>query len=83
MEVLRRAQNEGRVLLTFDKDFGALAFRAGLPASSGIVLFRIAAPSPAHVAHVAVAVLSSRTDWNGHFSVEDRRLRMTPLPLRG
>jgi predicted nuclease of predicted toxin-antitoxin system len=41
--VLRRAQLEARVLLTMDKDFGELAFRAGLPASSGIVLFRMGA----------------------------------------
>ena len=49
-EVLRRAQTEGRVLITFDKDFGELAFRAELPASSGIVLFRISAPSSSHIA---------------------------------
>ena len=80
-EVLHRAQIEGRVLVTFDKDFGELAFRAGLPASSGIVLFRISAPSSSHIARVAVSVLASRTDWPGHFSVvEDRRIRMTPLP---
>lgn len=80
-EVLRRAQIEGRVLITFDKDFGELAFRAGLAASSRVVLFRISAPSSAHVARVAVSVVASRTDWQGHFSVvEDRRVRMTPLP---
>lgn len=82
-EVLRRAQSDGRVLLTFDKDFGELAFRAHLPVPSGIILFRIATPSPSHIARVAVAVLSSRTDWPGHFSViEDRRVRMTPIPPR-
>lgn len=36
--------------LAFDKDFGELAFRAKLPATSGIVLFRISAPSSAHIA---------------------------------
>ena len=79
--VLARAVAEGRLLLTFDKDFGELAFRAGLPASSGVVLFRIAPISPAHIADVAVAVLESRNDWAGHFSViEESRVRMTPLP---
>ena len=80
-QVLARAQAEDRVLLTFDKDFGELAFRAMLPASSGIILFRISAPSAAHIAQVAVAVLEGRTDWAGHFSVvEDNRIRMTSLP---
>jgi predicted nuclease of predicted toxin-antitoxin system len=36
-EVLRIAQAERRILLTFDKDFGELAFRIGLPSSSGII----------------------------------------------
>lgn len=80
-EVLARAQADDRVLLTFDKDFGELAFRAELPASSGVVLFRISAPSPAQVIRVTVAALESRTDWAGHFAVvEDDQVRLTPLP---
>ena len=80
-KVLERAQTEDRVLITFDKDFGELAFRANLPASSGVILVRTSAPSSAHVARVAVAALESRTDWAGHFAVvEDARIRMTPLP---
>lgn len=82
-QVLARAQVEGRILITFDKDFGELAFRSELPASSGIVLFRISVPSSSHIARVAVAALESRTDWAGHFAVvEDDRIRMTPLPGR-
>lgn len=81
--VLARAQVENRILLTFDKDFGELAFRWGLPAASGIILFRISAPSAQHVAQAAVAVLASRTDWAGSFSVvEDRRVRILPLPIK-
>jgi predicted nuclease of predicted toxin-antitoxin system len=80
-QVLARAQAEDRILVTFDKDFGELAFRSELPASSGVVLFRTSAPSSSHVARVAVAALESRTDWAGHFAViEDDRIRMTPLP---
>jgi predicted nuclease of predicted toxin-antitoxin system len=82
-QVLHRAQAEDRVLVTFDKDFGELAFRAGLPATTGIILFRISAPSSAHIVRVAVAALESRTNWGGHFAVvEDDRIRMTPLPVR-
>ena len=81
IEILARAQREERIVVTFDKDFGELAFRSGLPASSGIVLFRISTPSSAYVARAAVAALESRADWAGHFAVvEDQRIRMTPLP---
>ena len=80
-EVLAIAQREKRVLITFDKGFGELAFRSHLPASSGIILFRISAPSSGYVAEAAVAALRVREDWTGHFSViEDRRVRIKPLP---
>jgi predicted nuclease of predicted toxin-antitoxin system len=83
-QVLARAETGDRILITFDKDFGELAFRAKLPASTGIILFRISAPSSEQVARVAVAALESRADWAGHFAViEDTRIRMTPLPPTG
>jgi len=50
MRVLERAQRENRVVLTFDKDFGELAIRRQIPAVSGIILLRIAAPSSAILA---------------------------------
>jgi len=57
-------------------------FRAGLPATTGVILFRIRPKSPAFVAQIAVAALDERTDWEGHFSViELDRIRMTPLPV--
>jgi predicted nuclease of predicted toxin-antitoxin system len=80
-QVLALAQEEKRILVTFDKDFGELAFHAKLPSTLGIVLFRIVPRSSQHIAQVAVQALDSRNDWEGHFSViEDQRIRMTPLP---
>jgi predicted nuclease of predicted toxin-antitoxin system len=80
-QVLAWAVRDRRVLITFDKDFGELAFRARLPASCGVVLFRVVPSSPADLARLAVAVLESRADWGGHFSVVERsRTRMVPLP---
>ncbi|HUT36442.1 MAG TPA: DUF5615 family PIN-like protein [Planctomycetota bacterium] len=80
-QVLARAMAEGRVVITFDKDFGELAYHAGLPATCGVILFRISPDSPSRVAQVAVAVLEGRSDWTGHFSVvEEHRVRMAPLP---
>jgi predicted nuclease of predicted toxin-antitoxin system len=79
--VLWRAHAEHRILITVDKDMGELAFRFKLPASSGIVLFRISTSSSEYVARVAVTTLESRDDWAQHFTVvEENRIRMTPLP---
>ena len=80
VKVLLRAQEENRIVVTFDKDFGELAFRSKLPAQSGVILFRITPKSSQYIAQVAVQALASQTDWTGHFSVvEDNRIRMTPL----
>jgi predicted nuclease of predicted toxin-antitoxin system len=82
-EVLARSATEGRTLLTFDKDFGELAFRRRLPAECGIVLFRLVPQTPAEVAMIAVAAIASQATWTGHFSVVTRqRIRMTPLPTK-
>lgn len=80
-EVIRRAVAESRILITFDKDFGELVFRGGVPASCGVILFRIPVSSPTVVARTAVTVLEGRADWAGRFSViEETKIRMVPLP---
>jgi len=78
--ILMRAVREQRLLVTLDKDFGQLAFRSGLPAACGVILLRIRPSSPTHIARVVAAALRSRDDWPGHFSVDDERIRMTPIP---
>ena len=80
-DVLKRAQREDRIIVTFDKDFGELAYRFRLTSSCGVILFRISAPSPTEMTNRIIAGLESRTDWTGKFSVvEEKRIRMTPLP---
>jgi hypothetical protein len=79
-DILAWAVREGRVILTFDKDFGELAWRVGLPASSGIVLFRLPMPAAAGVGATLAARIGERTDWAGHFTViEPGRIRMRSL----
>ena len=80
-EVRTRALAEDRLLITFDKDFGELVFRRGAKASQGVVLFRISQPSAAAAAERVAAVLASRDDWPGHFSiVDDFTIRIRRLP---
>jgi predicted nuclease of predicted toxin-antitoxin system len=79
--ILARAQAESRILLSQDKDFGELAYRVGLPASCGVVLFRLDADDPETIHRRMIEVIESRTDWAGQFTVaDDYRIRMRPLP---
>ena len=48
-EVLAWAARDTRILLTFDKDFGELARGSTLPATCGVVFFRIPMPRPSDV----------------------------------
>jgi predicted nuclease of predicted toxin-antitoxin system len=72
-QVLAHAVAESRVLVTFDKDFGDLAFHANLPASCGIILFRISTRDPDMVAARVVSVIDSRPDWAGVFAFSPLR----------
>jgi predicted nuclease of predicted toxin-antitoxin system len=82
-QVLARSAAERRTLLTFDKDFGELAFRRGLPAECGIILFRLVPQTPEEATTIALATLRSPITWARHFSVVTRRrIRTTPLPPR-
>jgi predicted nuclease of predicted toxin-antitoxin system len=79
--VLARAQEESRLVVTFDKDFGELAYRFSLPASSGIILFRLSGPSPDIDNARALAAFESGIDWVGSFAVvSETRIRVRPLP---
>ena len=79
-DVLALALRERRICLTFDKDFGELAAIRTLPSGSGVVLLRMKVGPTAESIASIVALLGSRSDWAGHFSlVEPGRIRMRRL----
>ena len=80
--ILACAQAEQRIVVTHDKDFGELAFRSQLPASCGVILFRLAGSEPDTDNQRILEAWESRTDWTGHFSViTDNLIRMRALPV--
>jgi predicted nuclease of predicted toxin-antitoxin system len=80
VEVMALGHREERILVTFDKDFGELAFCTKQPPACGIILFRIPMISSAYIAKALVKVIGSRDDWGGHFAVvEEDRIRIKPL----
>ena len=76
-KILLRAVGTGAVILTFDKDFGELAWRMKPTSGFGVLLFRTPMPRAAEAGEALARVVQSRADWAGHFSVvEPGRLRM-------
>ena len=69
------------MLLTFDKDFGELAFRSRLASKCGVILFRFTQRGREQDIARVVATVRSRDDWAGAFwVVTDQRLRRRALP---
>ena len=80
LDVLKWAAHEGRVILTFDKDFGELAKASKLPKTSGVILFRIPLSGASDIGLRLANLVASRDDWVGHFAVIERgRVRMRRL----
>ena len=82
-QVAALCAEQQRVLFTFDKDFGELIYRHGLPAGSGVVLFRIAPESPDDAARLAMALVEKQPDLGACSCVVTReRIRVRPLKPR-
>lgn len=80
-EVLARAGAEGRVLITFDRDFGTLAFKHGVSAPAGILLLRFVPSTPVEAVAVLLDLIGDlRLTFPGKFTVVDReRVRQRSL----
>ncbi len=83
-EVIERAAREGRVILTFDRDYGELLYggpRASSPVPAGVVYFRFD-PSPPEEPAGYLLDLLEQPDWSatGKLTVVERdRVRQRPL----
>jgi predicted nuclease of predicted toxin-antitoxin system len=56
-DVLKRAHEERRIVLTFDRDYGELIYRHKLFAPSGIVYFRFNPSTPEEPAEILLKIL--------------------------
>jgi predicted nuclease of predicted toxin-antitoxin system len=81
-EVLSQAALEKRILLTFDRDYGELIYRKGLPAPPGVVYLRFAPSDPDEPARVVLGMESIKgLLLEGRYTVVDPpRIRQRPLP---
>ncbi len=81
-DVLRMGIEQGRTLVTFDRDFGALVFQTSTAAEPGIVLFRLVPVDPEEPASVLLALIEhADISFAGRITVIGRdsvRQRMLP-----
>lgn len=80
-EVLRRAIREQRIVLTFDRDYGELIYRWGMPSPAGVIYFRYEPLMPEEPAQHLLRLLSVEgLFFEGRFTVVERRqVRQRPL----
>jgi predicted nuclease of predicted toxin-antitoxin system len=81
-EVLARASNEGRCILTFDKDYGELIYRTGLPHAVPVAFFRFDPLTPTEPADLLLHLLETvELSLEGQFTVIQRQhVPQRPLP---
>lgn len=80
--VLQQAFSERRILVTYDRDFGFLLFRAASPLPAGVVYVRTAPTMPTTLAEELLALLATPSvSIEGKLTVlEPGRIRQRPLP---
>jgi predicted nuclease of predicted toxin-antitoxin system len=72
-ELLLRANDEERLVITFDRDFGELAARHRKRAAGGILLIRFAPKDAAEVTTMLTSLLvQPELKWANRISVVDR-----------
>jgi predicted nuclease of predicted toxin-antitoxin system len=75
VDILARAVTSGRILITFDRDFGDLIFNRHLAAPIGVVYFRILALSSLEPASLLIELLQ-------HHAVEGKFTRVGRREIR-
>ena len=79
--LLDAAEQEGRILLTLDKDFWQVAVQRRPPLDrSGVVLFRVHPAIPQNITPLVLRTIGAQAEWSGHAAVVtvDRVLMFRP-----
>jgi predicted nuclease of predicted toxin-antitoxin system len=81
-EVLARAVDEQRIILTFDGDYGELIYRLRLPAPTGVIYLRFRPHTPEEPAAILLDLFQTEGfQIDGRFTIIERdRIRQRPLP---
>ncbi|MEM2930410.1 MAG: DUF5615 family PIN-like protein [Thermoproteota archaeon] len=78
-EILDLASKHGRIVITFDVDFGRLVFREKLKVN-GVILLRIIPKSPQHITKKVENILASGISMENCFLVvKEDSVRIIPI----
>jgi predicted nuclease of predicted toxin-antitoxin system len=82
-QVMEKAHDESRIILTFDRDYGELVFRHKLPLPAGVVYLRFAPLTPEEPAEYILNLLSKpEMVLESKFTVcRHNRVRQQSLPI--
>ncbi|MGH7953114.1 MAG: DUF5615 family PIN-like protein [Limisphaerales bacterium] len=80
--ILRRAHDEQRTLLTFDRDYGELIFKRRLAPPPAVLFLRFDPGTPLEPAEILLKLFQfSNLEWSGYFTVLTRdQIRQRRLP---
>ncbi|NWF67012.1 MAG: DUF5615 family PIN-like protein [Campylobacterales bacterium] len=72
IELLKWANLENRVILTFDRDYGELIFKYKLPIPKGVIYFRFEPKYPIEVVEILNSIIESGLKIEDRYSVVER-----------
>lgn len=79
--VFALAREQGRIIITLDRDYGELVFRRRLPNPPGVIYMRLVPQTPTDPAEVLQSLFEQGIEITGHFLVVERdHIRRRPLP---
>lgn len=81
-DVLEKAVEQARIVLTFDRDYGELIFRRNLPRPPGVIYYRFTPQFPEEAAELTLILLDeAEIEVEGMFTVLQRHaVRQRPIP---
>ena len=79
-DILELARRQGRIVVTFDRDYGEMVFRLRKPRPAGIVYLRFDPLWPTEPGEILAAAIASVTLEDRFTVIERNRLRQRPLP---
>lgn len=82
-EVLTRAADQQRVIVTFDRDYGELIYRLRMRSPAGVIYLRFRPQTPEEPAAIMLNLLQAEDlQFERWFTVVERnQIRQRPLPL--